>query len=201
MNIYTSINLLGPFNSGTNLINNILKMYLISPSDGSNHVWKHSLCLQEIENSIINNTNTLFVVCYRPLYSWIKSIEKEKYQIIWNNQLDDMVVFENRIYNNITELYKNLINKHNNIIKLEYYKICDTNISFNYMLEKLTPFNIILSNMNINKYNEILNYPSKPHGKCVKNSVEAMEKKHMYDLTVPINLKMNDDIIQFYEFG
>jgi hypothetical protein len=179
---YTSINLLGPYNSGTNLVNNILKLHFKTDTDGTNHVWKHSICLQNIEQVIKNNKNTLFVVCYRPLYSWIKSMEKEQYDIKWNKQMDGIVEFQKCKYNNITELYikyynmyQNLINKYNNIIKLEYYKICDVNISFNYISEKLKPFNIVLSD--IDKYNNILNNPSKIHGKPVKNSDDAMKKK------------------------
>ena len=50
INMFNSLNLLGPFNSGTNLVGNLLKNTLPCKFDGSTHYWKHGVNFHSIEN-------------------------------------------------------------------------------------------------------------------------------------------------------
>jgi len=204
--MYTHLNLLGPFNSGTNIINNLLSKKLIikDKHEGTTHIWKHCPNLDNIEKSIKNNKDTLFVVVYRPIYSWFKSMEKMQYQIIWDKKIDSECIFENIKYNNIIELYekyynmyKYLIENYENVICLEYYKICDINISYNYITEKVKPLNIEL--IDIDSYNKILNTKSKDHGYPINTSQEALDKKKILDEAQPEDFPINYDIVNFYE--
>jgi hypothetical protein len=203
--MYKYINLLGPFNSGTNLVTNLLKKKLITKDCGTTHIWKHSINLKDIEKSVKNNKDTLFVVVYRPIYSWFESMKKEKYHIIWDEKIDSEITFSNIKYKNMIDLYeeyykmyKYLIEKnYENVICLEYYKICDINISYNYITEKVKPFNIDL--FDEKSYNKILNTTSKWHGNPVNNSQEALDKKKILDEAQPEDFPINYDIVNFYE--
>jgi hypothetical protein len=204
MSKYVVMNLLGPYNSGTNLINNLLRKYLISPTDGTTIIWKHSLEIIKIVETIEKYPYCLFIVSYRPLYSWIKSIEKISYDIKWNKEINGIVEFNNCKYNTIIELYekyyimyKSLIEKYDNVIALEYYKICDINTSYDYMSKKLKDFNIHLTDRN--NYIHNLNSKSKHHGDPVSNSNEAIQKKQIMDMEQSPDLKINNEIITFYE--
>uniref|UniRef100_A0A6C0KYE2 Sulfotransferase domain-containing protein n=1 Tax=viral metagenome TaxID=1070528 RepID=A0A6C0KYE2_9ZZZZ len=204
--MYIHLNLLGPYNSGTNIINNLLIKSFNDEIkyEGTIHIWKHSINLKDIEKSIKNNKDTLFVVVYRPLYSWFKSMEKEKYDIIWDKKIDSEITFSKIKFKNIIELYeeyyrmyKYLIETYENVICLEYYKICDINISYNYITQKVKPFNIDL--LDTDSYNKILNTRSKKHGYPVNNSQEALDKKKILDEEQQEDFPINYDIVNFYE--
>jgi hypothetical protein len=96
-----SINILGPFSTGTNLINNIIKeatnIKLVEL------IHKHDDDFFKLENFIKNNPNVLFIVMYRPLFSWIESMKKHSYEIIWDKKdiTSPASLFE-KSYDNIT---------------------------------------------------------------------------------------------------
>ena len=205
--MYTHIQVLGPYNSGTNLVNKILKTHLISDHtpDGNTHIWKHTFKQSVLEKVIEEHPNTLFVVCYRPMYSWIKSTECSPYKLIWDKRLDTTVELLGETFPSIIHLYDHyyrmyqvLVDKYENVIPIEYFKICHINDSYEYMQLKFVPFSIGLPTKE--ELNTLLNEPSKIHGCSVKNSQQAIEKKQQLDgLILPVNLCVNIDIVNFFE--
>lgn len=119
---------------------------------------------------------------YKPIYHWIESIKKHPYDIKWNKDIYIKCTFKDKTeYKNIVELYnsyyltyKYLIEKYNNVIWIDYYKLLDKENVKKYIEDKLSSFNIKINENNIN---DILNKPSKIHGNLVNNSEEALKKK------------------------
>jgi hypothetical protein len=204
--MYSHLQILGPYNSGSNLINNLLKNKLITDiPDGDTHIWKHTINKDDLEETINKNKNTIFIACYRPIYSWIKSTEKNQYKLKWDRQLDSNVEFFENHFLNISALYDHYYNmyayfieKYDNVISLEYFKICDTTISYDYIQSKLAPFNIQLTDKD--NYFDVLNKKSKIHGHSVNNSNEAILAKQELDKTIcPKEIIINQNIVKFYE--
>jgi hypothetical protein len=203
---YTHVNLLGPYNTGTNLVNNLLKTQLKSKDDGSTRIWKHSLKKIMIENYTKEYSDTLFVICYRPMYSWIKSIEAvpNHMQIQWDGALNTPIKINDYTFNSIIDLYDTYYNNYQyllqrcpNVIMVEYYKICDPAISYYYLKSKVAPFNVKLPSRS--EYNAILNKQAKTHGPSVNNCQEAIEKQKKLSEQQPADLRINKDIIKFFE--
>jgi len=199
-----TINLLSPFNCGSNLVCNLLTPVTNCINEGSTHLWKHAVYKENIEKNIIRHKNTVFIVMYRPLYSWIKSVQKCSYDFKWDKTLNGPVEIRGRTFKNIIELhefyytmYMNLHNKYKNVILLEYYEICNQDTSYNYLQSKLSKFNINLPSQQI--YKDILNVKSKPHGEPVNNCTEALEKYERLQLEAPVTLKVNPNIVNFFE--
>jgi len=200
---YTHLQILGPFNTGTNLADKLLNRRIHSPSGGSTHIWKHSILLSEVESTIQDNPETLFVVCYRPLFHWVKSMEKMSYELIWDNRIDTPVKLRGCSFPNIVELYRHyytmyqsLILRYKNVIWIEYYRVCDKATSYNYMKSKLDPFNVSLISQS--EYATRLNVKSKT-GYSVKSSREAMEKKKHLDSIKPSTFPVVQEVIDFFE--
>lgn len=138
----TYIQILGPFNTGTNLlckiiikfikINNLSKTYKLN-SQGHTLIWKHTInnIVNDIE--IINNkdiTKKVFICCYKNPYSWFNSILKAPYNIKLSN---------NNIFEKITLSRKDNNYKCNNLLQLwlDYYN------NYKILLESYT-YNTIL---------------------------------------------------------
>ena len=84
MNI-KKIQILGPYNTGTNLLSQILRDNLrqnvnIHP-EGHTLFWKHTNDKQFIINSIKSNKDTLFICLYKPLINWVCSMKKYSYDV------------------------------------------------------------------------------------------------------------------------
>ena len=184
--VYNKIQILGPFNSGTNLIskilnNNLSKNIKIHP-EGHTVMWKHSISKSKIINNIHSNPHTLFICVYKPLHNWICSMRKKQYDIIWNKNIKDKCKFRKREYTNIIDIYNTyynmyieLINKYERVTFINYYDILNKNNIINYLSNKLSKHNLdIRSNNNILS---ILDRPAKTHGKSVQSSKEALNKK------------------------
>ena len=204
--MYTHVNLLGPYGSGTNLVNNILKTTLISKEEGTTRIWKHSMKRHMIENYTKEFSTTLFVVCYRPLYSWLKGLEVNKYGMGYDDKLDTPVKIAEYTYKNIVELYEHYYNNYKyliercpNVIFVEYFKVCDPAISYEYMQAKLKPTGVVLPDRET--YNAILNTKAKNHGTSVSSSVEALDKKRRQEEAMPADFqsKVNPAITAFFE--
>jgi len=202
--MYTHINLLGPYNSGTNVVHNLLKGKLASKDEGSTRIWKHSMKKIMIENYTKEYRTTLFVICYRPLYSWLKSCQKTPYTIRWDGKLDTEVKINEYMYKNIIELYEHYYNMYQylaarcpNVVVVEYYKICDEAISYEYLQGKLAPFGVSLPTKE--EYSAILNRGAKTHGSTVGSATEAIAKKKKLDEEAPKDLPVNAQIVAYYE--
>ena len=183
-----NIQIFGPFCSGTNLITKILKENINEPLniqwEGHTHIWKHTISLPHLERCINNNKDTLFICMFKPLYEWIESIRKKKYNIKWSNNIKDPCSLKNlkwktiiHLYNNYYCNYKYLIEKYDIVIFIEYYKLLDNDTVKTYINKKLAPFTLTIKlNDNINT---ILNNPAKTHGISVKNAKEALLNKQL----------------------
>ena len=75
-NNYKKVNLLGPYNSGTNLIANIFSKTIPNMLIKSTVIWKHTLNYKDLCNCIEMNPDTLFIIMYRPLFTWIPNMKK-----------------------------------------------------------------------------------------------------------------------------
>ena len=200
----------GPFNSGTNLLNNILnnaccvdrvnkQIIKILESDVINEEpdpilkeisFKHVFS-EEVLNKYVNYENIGVIVLYKNIYNWIYSVKKSPYHLVFDT-LFTTIDFKGKKFDNIIELYNfyykmyiNVIEKNNNVIFIDYYKLIDDKISFNYINYKLSKFRLcIVSKLRLFKE---LNTPSKNHGDCVSNSKKALE-----------NYLMNQELVKNY---
>jgi len=184
------IQLLGPFNSGTNLLAKILKQNIKQNikinSVGHTLFWKHKINKLFIEEQIKLNKDTIFICVYKPLHNWICSMQKKPYDLKWDKTLTNKCIFENRVlkkeyrniilmYNEYYNMYIDLINNYKRVIFMNYYDIIDKEKSRKYINKKLYMFNLSIKRNNNILY--ILENPSKKHGKSVKSSNEALSKK------------------------
>jgi len=199
-----TVQLLSPFNCGSNLVYKILSPITNCINAGSTHLWKHAVYKENIEKNVRRHKNTIFIIMYRPLYSWIKSAQKCSYDLQWDKTLNGPVKIRGRTFKNIIALhefyynmYAYLHNKYNNVIFLEYYEICKQDTSYDYLQSKLSKFNVNLTSPE--KYASILNVKSKPHGNPVKNSNDALEKYKRLQLEAPNTLNVNHNIVKFFE--
>jgi hypothetical protein len=206
------IQILGPQNSGTNLIKNLLTNNLnkqIKVDDGK-FIWKHTLCITKLHDIINSNKSKLFICMYRPIIYWINSIKKMSYEIEWDGNIQHHCKFMNITYENIVELYNKfyinyieLLEKYNNIIFVDYYKIIDEDNTYNYLSSKLNSFGLKISSQTV--LYKILNTPSKNHGFPVKNAKEANENKIKFDNNIneinniEINLLLDKRIPMYFE--
>ena len=218
-NTIKEIKILGPFNSGTNLtakllFNNCLKKNkIIKINDNLQNIWKHDYRIENIEKVVKQNPTVLFICCYRSLNTWLESIKKHSYDIEWNdNNIYSSVVFKKQKYdnsisckkfNNIIEIYnkyyltyKKIIEKYNNVIFIDYYKLIDKEHTFNYISKKLNTFSIKI--IDKNKLYQVLNEPAKDHGKSVTNFNEAIKKQYNNVLNIKKE-NINNDIVNFFE--
>lgn len=190
MNI-SKIQLLGPFNTGTNLFAKILKQNIKQDiqihKEGHTLFWKHQINKSFIEKYIKLNTDTLFICIYKPMHNWICSMQKSSYDIKWNKTLTGKCTFTHKeiklkykniieIYNEYYNMYIELINAHKRVIFINYYDIIDKENVVKYISNKLFVYNLsIKSDHNIFS---ILDKPSKNHGKSVNSADEAINKKN-----------------------
>lgn len=90
--------IIGPFCSGTNLIENILfdNCYDINLNKNIKIIknntiyWKHTLNIKLLDDIIDNDT--LVVVLYKHIYNWISSVYASKYWLKFDS-INDKVIF------------------------------------------------------------------------------------------------------------
>lgn len=198
----TKIIIVGPFCSGTNLVENLLfdncreinlnkNISNIKIIRNNTIYWKHTMDM-ELLDTIIDD-NTLVIVLYKHIYNWISSICASKYWLDFD-KINDKVTFDlpkhstkiekkfhaKCIFNNIIDLYntyyKNYLQIKKNCIFVNYKNVI-TDGSFCYMNSKLNAYNLCINDKS--KFMKQLNKPSKNHGSCVKNNIEAQNK---YDI-------------------
>ena len=79
----TKIQILGPFNTGTNLLAKILKKNINQDikihREGHTLFWKHTIDRSKIDEYIESNPDTLFICLYKPIQNWICSMKKASY--------------------------------------------------------------------------------------------------------------------------
>ena len=96
----TKIRIFGPFHSGTNLIHNIINEVGCTV-DGviitAVQTDKHDLAPDFLDDELV-------IIMYKNLYNWIYSINKEPYDIVFND-LTTEISFRGETYQNIIHLY------------------------------------------------------------------------------------------------
>ena len=180
------VHVIGPFNSGTNLLFNIMSKCecvelitneKIKIGDSIHDPFdKHTLKINDIENYLKDDKN-LLIIMYKEVYNWVFSIKKKSYDLKYT-KLYLPVNFRGINFKNVIDVYNyyyinymKLIKKYKNVVSLDYKKVIDKNTSYNYINHELSKLNItVLSQPNF--YIQ-LNSKSKKHGNPVKNSEEA----------------------------
>ena len=200
--IYKQIHLLGLYNSGTCLVHNMFSTY--SKDSGNTIIWKHENNELILRTCIENNKDCLFIVMYRPLNSWIRSMQKKAYSVTWNNKIDSKCIYRKKEYNNIADIYNEyydmymkFINEYSNVIYLEYNNIVNKNTSYEYIKQKIEPFSIPM--VSKEEFMKILSMPSKNHGNPVNNSDEALTKINQLKICNDYDIYYNAKTIDYFE--
>jgi hypothetical protein len=213
------IHVIGPFNSGTNLIHNVIQhsecidLTTNTPvTIGGIHepFGKHVMTINTI-NNYLNNKNNLLIIMYKNVYNWIYSIKKECYDVkysklflpveLYGKKFPNMVELYNYYYIN----YMSILNKYSNVVFLDYEKVIQKNNSYDYINNSLRKLNIFISSKS--KFDKQLMTKAKSHGKSVKTADEAAQKFKQNQLMVKTfinkynNLKksIKNPLFTFYE--
>lgn len=191
---------IGPFNSGTNLLQRILANEPFLP------IWKHEIRLKKLEKVIRRNPNILFLCMYKPLHLWVPSIIKTSYSIEWLNKkrsLGQPVIFQSRRYECISDLhyeyytnYRYLCRKYSNVKSIEYTKLLSINEVDEYLVRRIKDVPSYM--LSIKHISSVLKKPSKIHGRSMKNSCEAEAKVKMLD-ALRSSFVENQKIVAFFE--
>jgi hypothetical protein len=186
------LHVIGPFNTGTNLLHNIISRCDCVDLNTNTNVFvdgqlkpfdKHTLKINDITNYLSNNNN-LLIIMYKNLYNWLYSIIKSPYDLKFS-KLYLEVELQSKKFPNMIELYNfyyinylSLLNRFNNVIFLDYEKVIDDKSSFNYINSKLQNMNLRI--MSKEKFMLELSKPAKTHGASVKSATNA---KQIYNYT------------------
>ena len=176
-----SIKILGPPNTGTNLITKILEGNFSNNLVMRSHHGKHHLIKSALINIIIENKDTLFIIMYKPLRNWICSMYKARYNMKFNSMQSKCILKEKKFtnivecHNHYYKMYMELINKYENVIFLNYYDIIQKEKTIDYLSNKLFKFNLYIKPDN--NILSVLNRPAKGHGQSVKSAKEAIQKR------------------------
>lgn len=184
----TKVQVLGPFNSGTNILLNMLTDNCMDKWDRpvltseNMLMWKHTLRTDFIANAFAN-PNNLFIILYKRVYNWIDSIERNSYDIFLDEgafgkatmqgiTYDNLVLLYNRYY----DMYKKMLEEHSqHVVFLDYYKMIQEETAEEYIQEKLKRIGLRLVDPSV--IHCVLRTPSKNHGKgVVQNANEAVER-------------------------
>lgn len=208
--------ILGPYNSGTNLLQNIFA-YINGHRNEVSHQWgrlprdkqmhgggKHTLIdLPDLFDKVVQK-NSLYIVCFRNIHSWINSCLKKNYKITID-EADD-IKFCNRKWGSLVEVYNEyytnymkIIKKYDNVIFIEYSKIIEDKEGFKYLRSKIKPFGL---HINKKYFDYCLSVPSHHRG-TVGNSKNAQKKEKKVINSINDHTKFVTDvkkeIIEFYQ--
>jgi hypothetical protein len=204
----TKIRVFGPFHTGTNLIHTIINeagCIVNGKPITANQNDKHDLNPQFSEDEFV-------ILMYKNVFNWIYSINKEPYDMTFN-ELTSQISFREETFQNIIHLYNSyylsymdlLTSQNKNIIFLDYGKIIDKDSGFDYINGKLGTMGLNIQNRE--KFSEILGKPSKSHGFSRLNSDDALArylpnqlvyKKFIHEQTLIAHF-VDSDITDFFE--
>lgn len=118
------LQVLGPFNSGTNLLldmfqNNCIDVNDCKVIDISSNIlsWKHTLCIQFIRQKLKASPDHVIIVMYKNLYNWIYSVHRNPYDIRIDNGIYGKVALLNIECENIVNLYNRYLTTYQHILK------------------------------------------------------------------------------------
>ena len=66
-----AVQIYGPFCTGTNLIAKIINENVENIEVHSELLWKHTIDIKSLKNTVINNPKSIFICMYKPPYHWI----------------------------------------------------------------------------------------------------------------------------------
>ena len=195
---YANIQLLGPPNSGTNLMSRIINYGLTTKinmkSSGGTHIDKHTISKKGLAEKTKNYKNTLFICMYRPMQTWIDSLKNTPTEIIWSGNTEHPCIFRDKTFKTIYHLhkefydiYRDLSDKYKHVIFIEYNLLIDKEISFQYLTHKFTNTGLKLKPNE--KIKMILSKPTKKEGKTCDDVISyirmleqnGIEQKYLYD--------------------
>jgi len=214
------IHIIGPFNTGTNLIRNIMSNCdtvdlsdndsIIIYNDDTQPIYKHTLIIKDINNYLLNKNN-IVIIMYKNVYNWIYSISKSPYDIKIKN-VYSVIELHSKKFSNMIELYNfyyinyiSILNNFNNVIFMDYEKVIDTNTSFDYINSKLQKINLQITSKD--KMMIELSKPSKNHGSPINSATDAknnyknnneMVKQFVEKIPV-LNKSVRSSIINYFE--
>lgn len=207
-----NIQVLGPYNSGTNLLVNMLTGNLNKEikltDEGSTIIWKHAINKGKVRSVIDKNPETIFIVVYKPVINWIKSMIKRKYMVKWDKNVYSECEFRKinfrniiHLYNSYYRMYRNFIRRFPNVIFVSYYDIIKKDTVLEYINNKLERYDLKVEDEE--KFFGALERPSKKQsGKPVKNWKEAQLKKDENPFTNEelefINSEENKKVKKFF---
>jgi hypothetical protein len=199
-----NVYIIGPFNTGTNLIHNIINncdcidLTNNMPINiyGENDVFnKHTLNISSI-NDYLKNNNNLLIILYKNIYNWLYSIKKVCYDIkytelhlpveLFDKQFPNMIELYNYYYTN----YMKILNDYNNVVFLDYEKIIETETSYDYVNTTLSKLNLFISSKP--NFDIQLMTPSKSHGNPVESAIIA-KQNYLFNRDKFKNLINNDN--------
>lgn len=216
---------IGPFNTGTNLLQKIISNADCVTINNNNSVklrnkdtepwikgvnFKHCF-LRNILNQFIYTKNMGVVILYKNIYNWIYSIKKEPYEFKFD-KIFDTITIDNYTFKNIIEIhnlyytmYMNILEQNSNVIFVDYYKMINNETCFEYLNKKLFPLGIKIENRD--KMMEQLNKPAKEHGTCIENSFLALNNyisnqelvKNFIIKKTNLNCSIDKKIIDYFE--
>lgn len=213
------VHVIGPYNTGTNLIHNIIKkckcIDLLNDSrliigDIHEPFDKHTINIDMIKE-YVNDPNNLLVIMYKNPYNWLYSMKKKSYSAKYTKLYLPVELYK-KTFPNMIELYNfyytsylELLKTYSNVIFLNYARIINNKNSYEYTNNVFKKINIIIPFKN--EYLLELNKPAKSHGDSVKNSEEAMNKykpcqmivKNFVNRHPKLKKSIINDFIEFYE--
>jgi hypothetical protein len=171
----TKIRIFGPFHTGTNLIHSII-------NDAGCIVNGKPISAVQNDKHDLNprfSEDEFVILMYKNVFNWIYSINKEPYDMVFN-ELTSQISFREETFQNIIHLYNSyylsymslLTSQNKNIVFLDYVKIIDKDTGFDYINGKFGGLGLVLQDRE--KFTDILGKPSKTHGFSRKNSDEAL---------------------------
>jgi hypothetical protein len=207
----------GPFNTGTNLMAKILMECTdvenkdsIKNSGNDNICWKHALNIDEF----VQDPNAIVIVMYKNIYNWLYSIKKEKYEIKMTHIHMPVEIRDQKflniidLYNSYYRMYMHHIVNNPNVIFVNYRGIIDKNKSsvYRYLRNKLQSVGIKMT-APTKKLVEVLNKPAKIHGGSVSASDEALAQwsknqilfREFIHRRTTIGKFVSKDILRFFE--
>lgn len=214
-----NLHIIGPFNTGTNLLFNIINnsncidlsnTNIVSIEDVNLPFLKHTLDISTIDK-YLSNPDNLLVIMYKDIYNWLYSIKKECYDLKYKKLYLPVELYGKK-FPNVIELYNfyyinymSLLKKYNNAIFLDYEKVIDVNTSYNYINNKLNTINLHITDKT--KFDSTLMTESKSHGSSVKNANEAKQKysinnlmvKHFVSQIPKLNQSIKHILFEFYK--
>ena len=216
------IHIIGPFNTGTNLLNNIISNSdvidlvdndsIVIYNNDNEPIHKHTLIIKDINNYLLDKNN-IVIIMYKNVYNWLYSIPKAPYDIKLKNMFSTVELYSKK-FDNMIELYNfyyinyiSILNNFNNVIFIDYEKIIDTDThtSFDYINSKLQKINLQITSRD--KMIIELSKPSKNHGDPVNSATDAKNKykrnNEMVKLFVQkipvLNKSVRSSIINYFE--